>query len=135
MKYLVVNVDNGDCHILDGEHKLSHNFKVKEFACKEGCDVIVASFKAVEDLQILRQSLDVPINIISAFRTIAHNVSVKGAKESRHLFGDGFDISIPSGYSSDSFGLEILKLFGHDIGFHIYKTWIHVDFRGYKARW
>jgi len=135
MKYLVVNIDNGDCHILDGEHKLAHNFKVKEFACKDGSDVIVVSFKAIVNLQILRHALGVPLSFISAFRTISHNESENGAKESRHLFGDGFDIGIPRGYTPDSFGIEILKLFGHEIGFHVYNTWVHVDFRGHKARW
>jgi len=135
VKYLVVNIDNGECHILNGEHKLAHNFKVKEFACKDSSDVIIVSFKAIVNLQILRHGLGIPISISSAFRTISHNESVKGVDSSRHLFGDGFDIGVPKGYTPDSFGVEILKLFGHDIGFHIYKTWIHVDFRGCKARW
>lgn len=135
MKYLVVNIDNGERQILDGEHKLTHNFKVKEFACKDGCDVIVISYNAVNNLQILRHGLGIPLTLLSAFRTIEHNTSIKGAEESRHMFGDGFDIKVPFKFTPDEFGIEILKLYGHDIGFHVYNGWVHVDFRGYKARW
>lgn len=53
----------------DGTKKLSTDFKVREFRCKDGSDPIFIDSELVEVLQKIRTHFGKAVNINSAFRT------------------------------------------------------------------
>ena len=79
----------------DGETQLTTNFKIKEFRCKDGSDVIRTDVDFVkEKLQTIRNWAQAPITINSAYRTEAYNQKVGGAKNSYHVKGQAYDIVV-----------------------------------------
>lgn len=118
----------------DGNTKLSANFKVKEFACKDGSDPIFISPELVEILQKIRDHFKKPVNINSAYRTPAYNKKVDGATYSQHLYGTAADISI-SGVSPKTVAAYAETLLPNTGGIGIYGTFTHVDVRKVKSRW
>ena len=52
-----------------GEKKLSTNFRVCEFSCKDGADIIPIDMELVGVLQDVRDHFKVPVAINSAYRT------------------------------------------------------------------
>jgi uncharacterized protein YcbK (DUF882 family) len=71
--------------------KLTNNFSKSEFDSKDGAempdDVLENVKKLAEQLQILRDFLNVPIKINSGYRSPAHNKKIGGVKNSIHLTG------------------------------------------------
>lgn len=112
--------------------KLSKNFSLSEFVCKEGKNEVYVDMKLVEKLQELRDKLGRSINIVSGYRSPSYNAKVKGSKNSRHMEGDAADIKVP-GLTPEEVAREAEKI-GFD-GIGVYDTFTHVDTRGYKARW
>ena len=78
----------------DGEKKLSSNFKVKEFACKDGSDAVLVAPRLVMVLQSIRDHFGAPITINSAYRTPQYNDKVGGAAQSQHCYGTAADITV-----------------------------------------
>ena len=78
---------------LDGGKKLSANFRVGEFACKDGSDIVPIDAELVGVLQDVRDHFKVPVAINSAYRTPAYNRKVGGAPASQHIRGTAADIS------------------------------------------
>lgn len=74
-----------------GNSYIRSNFKVKEFACKDGSDLIRIDEKMVNFLQKAREHFGVPIVITSAYRTEEYNKKVGGAKNSYHIKGQAAD--------------------------------------------
>lgn len=99
------------------------NFTDAELACKhcgrEGVDP-----DAVDKLQELRDKVGKPLVINSAYRCPIHNREVGGKPQSRHLYGDAFDISL-SGH--DKWDLLIKAKEVGFTGFGKYNTFLHVD--------
>ena len=75
-----------------GNTLLSKNFKVGEFACSDGSDEIKIDPQLPVILESLRAALDCTIEIVSGYRTPAHNRKIGGAVQSRHLYGQAADI-------------------------------------------
>lgn len=67
------------------------SFSAREIACK-GTGSVLVNEAALDKLQALRDRLGKPLIITSAYRSPAHNKKVGGAKNSRHMQGDAFDI-------------------------------------------
>ena len=113
---------------------LSINFNQREFDCKcEGlCEVTIINRRHVEKLQKLRTMLGKPIKITSAYRCKRHNIKVGGSPRSRHKEGDATDIQV-KGVSPQEIAM-LAESLGFD-GIGIYNTFVHLDSRGYKARW
>jgi len=63
----------------DGTRKLSANFTVAEFACKDGSDPVFVDSSLAALLQKIRDHFGRPVVITSGYRTAAHNKSVGGA--------------------------------------------------------
>lgn len=63
----------------DGGKKLSANFTVKEFACKDGSDAVLTAPRLVMVLQSIRSHFAAPVVIHSAYRTPQYNAKVGGA--------------------------------------------------------
>lgn len=74
-----------------GNTYLAPNFKVGEFACKDGTDKLLVDLDMLYPLQLIREILG-SITINSAYRTEAWNRKQGGASNSYHLYGRAFDI-------------------------------------------
>lgn len=118
----------------DGERHVAPDFKIKEFKCKDGSDVILLDSSFVlNKLQAIRTHFGKVIRINSAYRTIPYNKKIGGAKESYHTKGMAFDIVV-EGVPLD----EVCK-YAQSIGIKgiiKYNTFVHVDARSnvYYAR-
>lgn len=118
----------------DGNTSLTKNFKVREFACSDGSDVIFISMDLVEVLQKIRDHFGKPVNINSAYRTPEKNKKVGGAAYSQHLYGMAADISI-SGVSPKAVADFAETLLPKTGGIGIYGSFTHIDVRPAKSRW
>ena len=78
----------------DGGTLLSPNFRVREFACRDGSDPVFIDSALVDLLQRIRDHFGQPVTITSGYRTAAHNRSVGGAAYSQHLYGRAADIRV-----------------------------------------
>ncbi len=123
--------------------KLTKNFNLEEFDCKDGTKVpkkYLLNVKEVADnLQVLRDYLGVSVSVTgSGYRSPAHNKKVGGAKFSQHLTASGADINA-EGYEPKQLAevIELLILKGKmkQGGLGTYPNFIHYDIRGTKARW
>ena len=112
-----------------GNLQLSRNFKVKEFACKDGSDVVFIAPKLVVILQSIRDYFNKPVNINSAYRTPTHNKKVGGVKYSQHTYGMAADIVV-KGENPEDVAAVARKFLGNNKGgVGIYSTFTHVDVR------
>lgn len=125
----------------DGEKALSANFKVKEFACKDGSNTIFIESDLVDLLQKIRDHFGKAVTITSGYRTATHNKKVGGSTRSQHLYGMAADIQVkdvePAAVAAFA---ETLLVDKGGIGIYPKKAgrakgWTHVDVRKAKARW
>lgn len=114
----------------DGAKQLSENFKIKEFACKDGSDKILVDVAFVQThLQDIRSHFNKPVNVNSAYRTPVYNTRVGGARNSYHMQGRAFDISIK--------GITPAEIARYAASIGVpgviqYNTFVHVDSRDNK---
>jgi uncharacterized protein YcbK (DUF882 family) len=114
---------------------MTRNFSRSEFACKCGCGKDNISPKLVGALQALRDTIGEPIIINCGCRCVKHNKEIGGVKDSQHVLGKAADIRCKN------LSPKELKKFAEQIpefnngGIGLYKTFLHVDVRGNKARW
>ena len=73
-----------------------------------------------------------PIKVNSWYRPALVNRAVGGKEDSRHQFGDAVDIC--SNYYLPSKIYTFLSM-THNGGLGLYPSFVHIDWRGYKARW
>ena len=120
----------------DGNTALTKNFKVREFACRDGSDVIFISMDLVELLQKIRDHFGKPVTINSAYRTVAYNKSknVKGATYSQHLYGTAADIVV-KGVAPETVAAYAETLLPRSGGIGLYDNFTHIDVRAAKSRW
>ena len=120
----------------DGTKKLSTNFKVSEFACKDGTDVIFISDGLVQVLQAIRSHFGKAVTINSGYRTVTYNKSKKvgGTAYSQHLYGTAADIVV-KGVAPRDVAAYAEKLLPGTGGIGIYDSFVHVDVRKIKSRW
>ena len=115
---------------LDGNKKVSTNFKVKEFKCNDGSDSVIIDTNFVETkLQAIRNHFKTTVTINSAYRTPSYNKRIGGASSSYHVKGRAFDIVV-KGHSPS----EIAK-YARSIGINgviEYNTFVHIDSRPKK---
>ena len=114
----------------DGDKKISANFTVKEFACKDGSDKILIDTRFVEDkLQKIRDHFKAAVTINSGYRNDAYNKKVGGASNSYHVKGQAFDIVVkgktPAEVAAYAYCIGIP-------GIIQYNTFVHVDSRTVK---
>lgn len=121
--------------IKDGSLKVSPNFTVKEFACKDGSDVVLINPMLVNLLQQIRNHFGLPVTINSAYRTVAYNSRVSGSSsESQHCNGNAADIVV-QGVKPKDVADYVERLMPNTGGIGRYSTFTHVDVRSVKARW
>lgn len=118
----------------EGNVKLSENFTVKEFACKDGSDPVIVSMDLVKLLQTIRNHYGKAVIINSAYRTPSYNNKVGGVNDSQHTHGIAADIVV-SGQKPKDVAAYVNTLMPNNGGIGIYTTFVHVDVRTNKARW
>ena len=122
--------------------KLTCNFNLDEFKCNCGCDMPAFVEKNIkllaEDLQVLRDVLNKPIELTNAYRCPEHNTKVGGVKTSQHLSGKAADIQV-KGLDPKEVADQVEDLMKSELitkgGVGRYSTFTHVDIRGNNARW
>ena len=110
------------------------NFKVNEFACSDGSDVVFISPDLVKILQQVRDHFKAPVSINSGYRTVTKNKAVGGATYSQHLYGMAADIVV-QGVEPKKVYAYVDSLLPYTGGVGLYKTFVHVDVRKTKSRW
>lgn len=121
---------------------LSKDFKKSEFISKDGGPIPSEYMNNLRDLvlnlQIIRDHINKPIEIVSGFRTKRHNRKIRGARKSQHLTASAADFRVEE--------LTVLELYEIIIdlmkdgqikagGVGLYPTFVHYDIRGWSARW
>ena len=120
----------------DGTKKLSTDFKVREFRCKDGSDPIFIDSELVEVLQKSAPTLESGEHQLCV-RTASHNAKQKNASHySQHLYGKAADIWI-AGVSVDTLAAYVETLLPNrgGIGRYYNDNFVHVDVRAAKSRW
>ena len=121
----------------NGNDKLSTNFKVKEFRCKDGSDSVLIDGKLVDILQSIRDYFGKPVTINSAYRNATYNRKIGGASGSLHVKGMAADIVV-SGIAPSEVAKYAERIGVKGIG--LYETakdgyFVHVDTRTNKSFW
>jgi len=121
--------------------KLTANFSLEEFACKDGSDTppkVIERLKLLaKELQVLRDYTGRTIGINSGYRSVSHNKKIGGAKYSQHLYGNAADITV-SGMKASDVHATLEKLIAEgkmkNGGLGKYHSWTHYDI-GQVRRW
>lgn len=124
--------------------KIGTYFDDYEFSCKcerhavdgQGNNVLdhIIDKRLVDVLDRIRERLGVPITVNSGYRCPEHNAEVGGVSDSQHVLGTAADITY-DGVDVDYLA-EIAEECGADgIGKYYHQDFVHVDVRGYAARW
>jgi len=121
----------------DGSKQLSQNFKVSDFKCRDGSDVILINPALIDILEKIQDHFGKPVRVVSGYRTPKYNKMLKGAaKNSQHMYGNAADIKIEDVSPKEVYGW--LNSW-HKGGLGLYPTFTHVDVRntvgGDIARW
>jgi uncharacterized protein YcbK (DUF882 family) len=122
--------------------KLTTNFDLAEFACKDGTPVpkelIPNAQLLANNLQVLRDHLGEPVHVNSGYRSPEHNTKVGGKKNSYHMKAMAGDLTCKS-KTPKQLAAVIEKLISakkmKQGGIGIYPGFVHYDVRGTKARW
>lgn len=118
----------------DGDKKLSGNFEVSEFACRDGSDAVLVAPRLVMVLQSIRSHFGVPVVIHSAYRTPQYNAKVGGVTDSQHCYGTAADITVRGQKPVDvaAYARQLMPDWG---GVGVYDSFCHIDVRETKADW
>ena len=114
----------------------SKYFSDSELACKccgqlpgNGIDE-----RLLNVLDAMREQVG-PLELSCAYRCPSHNAEVGGAPNSQHVDGTAADVLLPDGMTVDQLA-EVAEQCGADgIGRYYDSLFVHVDTRGYGARW
>ncbi len=127
----------------DGDVRLSANFVLAEFHCKDGTHVPAQAMKGLRrlvrnQLQPMREKFGT-CTVNSAYRTQSHNARVGGEPNSQHRYELGpksvaADVRFAQG-SPREWAAEAERLLGNSGGIGTYRTFVHVDNRGSRGRW
>lgn len=116
---------------------LSEHFSRREFACRCGCGYDAVAPALVLALEALRDFIAAPITILNGCRCAAHNVAVGGKPDSEHVKGLAADIRADGVPLTTLFlrAAGVPQLHSGGIGIYPIDGFLHVDTRGYRARW
>lgn len=117
----------------DANEKIGQHFKVREFACKDGSQVVFIDNYLVSILDILRSKIGKPVIITSGYRTPEWNAKCGGAKYSYHMRGMAADIRV-NGMSAKELANKLNEIVPDECGIIVYSGWVHIDTRAKKYR-
>lgn len=132
-KFMSVEI-NAYSKAKDGGKKLSTNFTVKEFACKDGSDAVLVAPRLVMVLQTIRDHFGTAVTINSGYRTPQYNAKIGGVAHSQHCYGTAADITV-RGQKPAAVAAYARKIMPDWGGVGIYNTFTHIDVRETKADW
>lgn len=112
----------------DSQVKVRKHFKVKEFACKDGSDLVLIDEKLADLLENIREHFEKPVHINSGYRTESWNDAVGGRRYSQHLAGEAADIWVKDVKPHDV-ALYADTVLGKTGGVICYTNFVHVDVR------
>lgn len=103
------------------------SFTARELACK-GTGELIINRRALDALQALRVATGKPLVIASAYRSPEHNAAVDGAKNSRHMQGDAFDV-VMTGHDVPAFAAAAKRHGFTGFGYYPKATppFMHID--------
>lgn len=111
-------------------------FSAEEMACRccgslgDGIDVRLQNV-----LDTMREMAGCPLSLSCCYRCPEHNAEVGGVPNSQHVLGKAADVRVPDGMTVDELA-NIAEAAGADgIGRYYGDQFVHVDTRGYTARW
>lgn len=116
----------------DGNERIQPNFKVKEFACKDGSDTILIDSIMVEHLQKIRDCTGATsVHVSSGYRTVTYNAKIGGSVSSKHTRGLASDFCVKKGILiCDSKKIAcIAEILGAKGIEQISDTYLHIDTR------
>jgi uncharacterized protein YcbK (DUF882 family) len=113
--------------------KLSTNFWSHEFECKCGCGFDEINQDLVNLLQLVRDHFGKTVHVNSGCRCIPYNRSIGSKDTSQHPKGTAADIRV-TGVTPEKV-YEYLEEQDFQGGLGLYSDFVHVDVRGYPARW
>ena len=118
----------------EGAKQITPHFKVREFACSDGSDVVFVATSLVDILEAIRVHFGRPVTITSGYRTVSYNAGLKSSsKKSQHCNGPAADIKV-EGHTPKEVYNYVCSLLGDHGGVGIYNTFVHVDVRATKSR-
>lgn len=86
-------------------------------------------------LDELRERVGAPLTLSCCYRCPEHNAEVGGVPNSQHVLGTAADVLVPDGWTVDELA-DLAEEIGFDgIGRYYDEEFVHVDTRGYAARW
>ena len=129
---------------------ISAHFSLADFRCHDEFESPVPDdlYDALHGLvygvlEPIRAEVRHPIEVLSGYRTVAHNTAVRGEDKSRHLHGDAADICCAQ-TTAETLWVMIRHLWRSNAlpglgGLGRYDGWVHVDARphepGVLAQW
>jgi uncharacterized protein YcbK (DUF882 family) len=123
-------------------NQMSKNFKKSEFKCRDGTSVPDEYMdnleELVQNLQIIRDHIGVPMHIISGYRSPKYNRKIGGARKSQHMKAKAGDIVVKSMKPTELREIIISLIKEGKIkkgGVGLYRSFVHYDTRGWNARW
>lgn len=129
----------------DKAKRLTPNFTVYEFRCRDGSDTVMIDESLVVLLQCIREHFVAKVHITSGYRTAAYNATLPGAsKNSQHIQGraadfwvEGVPVATVAAYAEKLLpGRGGIGRYPKDAAHPTRKTgWVHVDTRPNKSRW
>lgn len=131
------------CPVASAPSASTTHFSLDEFRCRDGT-AAPERFRGnvqevMNNLEVLRAELGQSITINSGYRTCAYNSTLEGAaSRSRHLCGQAADIRVAEHTPAQVHAaIERLITAGRmkEGGLGLYKTFVHYDVRGTRARW
>ena len=122
--------------------QITKNFNLDEFHCKDGTKVpeefIVNVVELAQNLQILRDKINQPVHINSAYRSPEYNEKIGGVKSSQHMLAKAADITSKD-FSPAELATVIETLIAagkmKEGGVGRYRGFTHYDIRGNHSRW
>ncbi|WP_370698804.1 glycoside hydrolase family protein [Fibrella musci] len=130
------------CPINTASSASSAHFSQGEFESHDGVAIPTSILGNVQNLmnqlEVLRAEVGVPIKVVSGYRSPGQNASVGGKSQSRHMCGQAADIQVRDMTPPDVHAtIERLIAAGkmQQGGLGLYNTFVHYDTRGTKARW
>ncbi len=114
--------------------QISKHFSTEELACRCGCGQMIVDPMLIGVLEFIRARFMRPVTVYSGNRCPAHNAECGGAQDSQHLYGKAADISV-SEIDLGSIVTAAEQAGAYGIGLYLDQGFVHVDVRGYPARW
>lgn len=127
--------------ILAFNRRLSEHFYARDFCCSCGqclgsdSSQVPISLSLIHELEVIQNSLDVPIRIISGYRCKNRNHELTGFYDGEHCKGNAADISVDDISSNDY--LKLIYLCWNNSVFSfvsVFDRYIHVDVGHSRSR-